>query len=94
MGLHNKKYYQKRRQYIKQPFEVQENEVRRIDYVFYVVIALPTLYALVHDFFVSNFGRAVFFALFFIWWTFFLFQIGNSPVRQEKRMGTRRKIDL
>lgn len=74
MGLHRKSYYQKRRQYIKEPFEVQEKGVRRIDHVFYVVIALPTLYALVHECFVSNFGRAVFFALFFIWWTCFCFK--------------------
>ena len=74
MGLHNKKYYRKRRQYIKQSFEVQEKGVRCIDYVFYALIALPTLYALVHEFFVSNFGRAVFFALFLFWWTYFCFK--------------------
>ena len=74
MGLHNKKYYQKRRQYIKQSFEVQEKGVRRIDYVFYVVIALPTLWAFVHALVVSNFGMAVFFALFFIWWTSLCFR--------------------
>jgi hypothetical protein len=74
MGLHNKKYYQKRRQYIKQPFEVQEKGVRRIDYVFYVVIALPTLWAFVHAFVINNFGMSIFFALFFIWWTSLCFR--------------------
>lgn len=74
MGLHNKKYYPKRRQYIKQSFEVQEKGVRRIDYVFYVVIALPTLWAFVHALVISNFGMAIFFALFFIWWTSLCFR--------------------
>ena len=62
MGLHRKSYYRKRRKYIKQPFEVQEREQRRVDYVLYVVVAVPMLCALVHSVFIKNYGMAVFFA--------------------------------
>lgn len=92
MGLHNKKYYPKRRQYIKQPFEVQEKGVRRIDYVFYAVIALPTLWALVLALFVSNFGIAVFFALFFIWWTSLCFRPEIHRFAKKKGWDTVAKL--
>ena len=74
MGLHRKSYYQKRRQYIKQPFEVQEREQRRVDYFFYVIVAVPMLFALVHSVFIKNYGMAVFFALFLLWWTVLCFK--------------------
>ena len=75
MGLHNKKYYQKRRQYIKQPFEMQEKGVRRIDYAFYAALAVAVLVAIAYSIFKNkNYGECIFFALFLVWWTFFCFK--------------------
>ena len=75
MGLHNKRYYQKRRQYIKQPFEVLQREQRHVDFVFYALLAIAVLVAMGYSIFKDHlFGRAVFCALFLIWWTFFCFK--------------------
>ena len=75
MGLHSKKYYQKRRQYIKEPFELQEREQRHVDFVFYALLAIAVLVAMGYSIFKDHlFGRAVFCALFLIWWTFFCFK--------------------
>ena len=75
MGLHNKKYYQKRRQYIKQPFEMQEREQRYVDYVFYAVIAIAVFVAIGYSIFKDHyFGRVVFFVLFLIWCTYYCFK--------------------
>jgi hypothetical protein len=75
MGLHKKKYYQKRRQYIKEPFELQEREQRHVDFVFYALLVIAVLVAMGYSIFKDHlFGRAVFCALFLIWWTFFCFK--------------------
>ena len=75
MGLHNKKYYQKRRQYIKQPFEMQEKGVRRIDYAFYAALAIAVFAAIAYSIFKNkNYGECIFLALFLVWWTYFCFK--------------------
>lgn len=93
MGLHNKKYYQNRRQYIKQPFEVQEKAQRRLDYIFYAILAVAVAVAMTFSFFKDhNIGRGVFFFLFLIWWTYFDFKSDLHRLAKKKGWDTVAKM--
>lgn len=75
MPLHRKKHYDQRRRLIKQPFEAQEKAQRRLDYFFYAILAVTVVVAVFFSLFKDHsIGRAVFFFLFLIWWTYFAFK--------------------
>ena len=93
MGLHNKKYYQKRRQYIKQPFEMQEKGARSLDLAFYAVLSIAVLVAMGYSVFKdSHYSRAVFFALFLIWWTGYCFKSEIHRIAKKKGWETVAKL--
>ncbi len=60
---------------MEQSFEVQEREQRHFDYCFYAALAIAVLVAMAYSVFKNkNYGLALFFALFLIWWAVFCFK--------------------
>ena len=68
MGLHRKNYYQRRKRMIEQPFEAQEKEQRRFDYLIFAVLAAVFLFAIGYSIIKSHiYGLAVLDVLLLAW---------------------------
>ena len=75
MGLHRKNYYQRRKRMIEQPFEAQEKEQRRFDYLIFAVLAAVFLFAIGYSIIKShNYGLAVLDVLLLAWCACYSFQ--------------------
>lgn len=93
MPLHRNKHYDQRRRLMKQPFETQQKAQRRLDYVFYAVIAVAVVVAMSFSLFKDhNIGRVVLFFLFLIWWTYFAFKSDLHRLAKKKGWETVAKM--
>ncbi len=78
---------------MKQPFETQEKAQRRLDYVFYAIIAVAVVVAMSFSLFKDhNIGRAAFFFLFLIWWTYFALKSDLHQIAKKKGWETVAKM--